>query len=40
MKKAIILIVIVGVVVGLWYWGSTRSSLLEEAGRLAQAATM
>ena len=37
MKKLIILIVIVAAVVGLWYWGSTRASLLEEPGKLARA---
>ena len=35
MKKLIILIVIVAVVGGLWYWGSTRASLLEDPGKLA-----
>jgi len=37
MKKLIILIVIVAAVIGLWYWGSTRASLLEEPGKLARA---
>ncbi|MHC4065682.1 MAG: HlyD family secretion protein, partial [Planctomycetota bacterium] len=37
MKKLIILIVIVAVVGGLWYWGSTRASLLEDPGKLARA---
>ena len=37
MKKLITLIVIVAAVGGLWYWGSTRTSLLEEPGKLARA---
>lgn len=37
MKKLIILIVIVAAVGGLWYWGSTRASLLEDPGKLARA---
>ncbi|MHC4093697.1 MAG: hypothetical protein ACYSVY_26080, partial [Planctomycetota bacterium] len=37
MKKLIILIVIVAVIGGLWYWGSTRASLLEDPGKLARA---
>ncbi len=37
MKKLIILIVLGVVVSGLWYWGSTRRSLLEEEGKLAKA---
>ncbi|HUU84380.1 MAG TPA: biotin/lipoyl-binding protein [Phycisphaerae bacterium] len=36
MKKILVLIVIVVVVGGLWYWGSTRRSLLEEEGTLAR----
>lgn len=37
MKKLIIFVVIVGAVGGLWYWGTTRASLLEDAGKLAVA---
>ncbi len=37
MKKLIILIALAAVVGVLWYWGSTRRSLLEEEGKLAKA---
>jgi len=37
-KKLIIALLILGALVGLWYWGSTRGSLLEDPGKLATAA--
>ncbi|MCP4248328.1 MAG: biotin/lipoyl-binding protein [bacterium] len=35
MKKLIILIIVIAAVGGLWYWGTTRASLLEDEGKLA-----
>jgi|GEM_PF-6281082 len=37
MKKLVILIVIVAVIGGLWYWATKGTSILEEEGKLAKA---